>query len=167
MVLAATGGSSNTYDEEDGAIFEIWRMRVAVLGGWVAGVFIISIEMIAPARARGLVPVVLIVVGWVAFLVIADAYLVLRRRRMIRPDYVAAAVAVGCLLYASYQPVHWASVASVLVGLVAAISAISLRFHRSWWTTRDPALRTIVVASKSAGVISARRDGGGIERHDL
>jgi hypothetical protein len=135
-------------------MFEKWRLRVGVLGGWLAGVSVLCVELGAPPRAGDFAAVLLIESLWVAFLALADAVLFARRRRMIRPDYVAIAVAVCALSYGLSGPVRWGSITGVALGALSVVLAVSLRFHRGWWTTRGTGPQSRATTPPEAGTTS-------------
>ena len=124
-----------------------WRLRIGVYGGWAAGVVLICVELAAPAHAGDFASVLLIESLWVAFLVVADAYILVRRRRMIRPDYVAFVVALTATTYGISDPVAWASITGAALAVLAAAFAFSLRSQRDRWASKRTAVRSTAPAS--------------------
>jgi hypothetical protein len=137
---------------------EVWRLRVGVYGGWVAGLALLCVELAAWPHNGDFDLVLLLVSLWVAFLVLADGYLLVRRRRMIRPDYVAFVVAVCAVTGGLSDLARWASIACFCLAALAAAFAISLRLHQQvWWTRRSP-VRSTAAAPPEA--ISPPEGGG-------
>jgi hypothetical protein len=105
-------------------------------GGWLAGVALIGVEIAVPARDPDLDYRIASEAVFIAYLVIADAYLLMRRRRVLRPDYVAFAVAVCAGSYWIVQLVAWASFTGLGLAVVSAAFAVSLWLQRDQWLVR-------------------------------
>jgi hypothetical protein len=114
-------------------MYALWRLRVAVYGGWLAGLVLICVELAAGPHARSFALVLIIESFWVAYLVLADAYLVVRRRGKIRPDYLAFIVAVSAMTCGFSEPARWASITGFALAVLAGAFAVSLFFQRAAW----------------------------------
>jgi drug/metabolite transporter (DMT)-like permease len=113
-----------------------------VAGGWLAGVALIGVEVAVPASDPDLHFLIATEAVFIAYLVVADAFLFVRRRRVIRPDYVAFAVAVCAGGYWIVQPVAWASFIGLGLAVASAAIAVSLWLHRDAWVLPRTGRRT-------------------------
>ena len=115
-----------------------WRLRAGVYGGWLAGAALVGVYIAVPPQPPDNEAAVIGMVAWVAFLVVADAYLFIRRRHMLRPDYVALAVTLTAVVYVLSAPPHWARFTCVGLSVLTAVAALSLRAQRDLWAVRRP-----------------------------
>lgn len=113
-----------------------WRLRAAVYAGWLGGVALVGVYIAVPPPDNDVTLAVL--VAWVAFLVLADAYLFIRRRHMVRPDNLALSVTLVAFVYGVMEPVHWARFTCLALAVVTAGAALSLREQRDLWAVKRP-----------------------------
>lgn len=114
-----------------------WRLRAAVYAGRLAGVALVGVYIAVPPSDDDSGTVAL-GVAWVAFVVVADAYLFIRQRRMVRPDYLTVSVALVAFVYGGVGTVGWAQFTCLGLAVVTAVAALSLRAQRDLWAVKRP-----------------------------
>jgi hypothetical protein len=113
-----------------------WRLRAAVYAGRLAGVALVGVYVAVPPPDDD--GTVALGVAWVAFLVVADAYLFIHQRRMVRPDYLTFSVALIAFVYGGVGTAGWAQFTCLALALVTAVAALSLRAQRDLWAVKRP-----------------------------
>jgi hypothetical protein len=127
MIASARSGRRHA------AIFlRAWRI-LQLHGGTGACLVTFVVEIVHPADAGGLAPLLDAETAVLGLLCMRYFYLLVRYRKMIRPEVVALLGAFCAATYALIQTVSWVRWIEWSVAFASASLFVSLTFGNRWW----------------------------------